>query len=199
MFYLSRSTKIFLGIMAVGAVGALGFEFISSQKGIPEDFIDARIQGAIISQNIVNLSNQSASDLEAINELDKKGEFTQATEVALKAIQESREIREQAVQLSDQVSKMTSALSEIKSFEARQAALEAISSRLALISRLINYSDSLNQLLQALQAKFSGQRGTQNNVELIISQVNAEITAINNFDRQATQAMNRFDAAVSGR
>lgn len=119
-------------------------------------------------------------------------------ELTEKVIQQSKDIRSQAVELSDQVSKMTQALSSIRSFEARQAALEAISSRLAMISRLINYSDYLNQLLSILQARFSGQPG-DHRVASIILQINAEVTAINNFNNQATQAMQRFDKIVNSR
>ncbi|MBI4085421.1 MAG: hypothetical protein HY432_02885 [Candidatus Liptonbacteria bacterium] len=198
MFHFSRQTKIFLGVFAVGIVGVLGSRLLFSNAGVPQDFINARAQGALISQNIVNLSKQSASDLEKINELDNQGNFTEATNVALKAIQESQEIRKQAVELSNQVSRMTTALSGISSFEARQAALESISSRLALISRLINYSEYLNQLLVALQAKFSGQAGDRE-VESIINQINLEVTAINSFNNQASRSMDRFDAIISGR
>lgn len=197
MFNLSQQTKNFLGFLALLLIAILGYRFISA-KSIPQDFINARIQGAIISQNIVTLSKSSADDLEKINQLDRQGNFVEATNVALETIQKSKEIRNQAVELSNQVSKMTAALSDIDSFEARQAALEAISNRLALISRLINYSEYLNQLLQTLQAKFSGSSGNHD-VELVINQVNAEVTAINNFNGQATQAMNRFDLIVNGR
>ncbi len=197
MFHFSRNTKIFLGGAALIFVGVLGFRFLSS-KSIPQDFIDARIQGAIISQNIVGLSNQSTNDLEKISQFDRQGNFVEASNVVIETIQKSKDIRSQAVELSNQVSKMTASLSGIDSFEARQAALEAISSRLALIGRLINYSEYLNQLLQALQAKFTRQ-SKNHNVESIIAQINAEVTAINSFNSQATQAMNRFDAIVNGR
>ncbi len=197
MFHFSHNTKIFLGSMALILAGVISFRFVS-WKSIPQDFVDARIQGAIISQNIVGLSNQSANDLERISRLDQQGNFVEASNVVVETIKKSKDIRSQAVELSDQVSKMTVSLSGINSFEARQAALEAISSRLALISRLINYSEYLNQLLQALQAKFAKQSG-DSNVESIIVQINAEVTSINSFNGQATQAMNRFDAIINTR
>ncbi len=183
--------------MTLGIAGIFGFRILSPNS-IPQEFIDARIQGAIISQNIVNLSNQSADDLDKISKLETQGDLTGATNAALEAIERSKGIRTQAVELSNQVSKMTASLSDISSFEARQAALEAISNRLALISRLINYSDYLNQLLVALETKFSGKSGKKE-IEKLLSQINAEVTAVNNFDRQATQDMNRFDAIVNGR
>lgn len=189
--------KISFAVIAVLVLGLFGARLWNLNGYIPKEFIDARIQGATISQSIVNLSNQSAADLESINKLDDANNFSQAMELTVKVIQQSKDIRSQAVELSNQVSKMTQALSGIDSFEARQAALEAISSRLAMISRLINYSDYLNQLLNTLQARFSGQPG-DHRVTAIIIQINGEATAINSFNNQATQAMNRFDRIVNG-
>ncbi len=196
MSYFSRRTKISFAVIAVIVFGFFGARLWNLGGSIPKEFIDARIQGATISQSIVNLSNQSVADLESINALDNTNNFSRATELTEKVIQQSKDIRSQAVDLSNQVSKMTQALSGIKSFEARQAALEAISSRLAMISRLINYSDYLSQLLSALQLRFSGKPG-DHRVAAIIIQINGEVTAINSFNNQATQAMNRFDRIVN--
>ncbi len=198
MFHFSRRTKIFLIVIASIVAVFLGNRLLDSKNSVPGEFTEARLQGAIISQNIVELSRKSTADLEAINKLDSEKNFGQALDLTLKVIQQSREIREQAVKLSDQVSKMTQALSGIKSFEARQAALEAIASQLAIISRLINYSDYLGQLLTILQARFVGQPG-DHRVATIIDQTNAEVNAINNFNNQATQAMARFDSIVDSR
>ena len=56
---------------------------------------------------------------------------------------------------------MTSDLSNINSSPAQQAALESISSRLALINELISYSNDLDHLLAILQARFSGTPATE--------------------------------------
>lgn len=197
MLYPSRQTKKFIWVIGLVIAAIIGFKFFSP-GGIPKEFTDSRIRGAMTAQNIITLSNQSVDDIGKINRLDRQGNLVEATNVALETIEKSKEIRTQAVELSNQVSKMTASLSNIESFEARQAALEAISNRLALISRLINYSDYLNQLLQALQEKFAGHAGDQKVQEAIV-QINAEVTAINNFNSQSTQAMNRFDAIVNGK
>ena len=91
---------------------------------------------------------------------------------------------------------MTKALSELKSFEARQAALEAISNHLALISRLVNYSGYLGQLLEALRGRFTGSGIQGSQVSTLVNQINTEVTAINSFNNQAVQAMQRFDNLV---
>ncbi len=171
--------------------------FLGLSGGIPKEFTDARLQGALISQNIVNLSNQSVLDLVEVNKLDQARNYTEALNSASEIIQKSQAIRDLAVQLSAQVETMTKSLSQIKSFEARQAALEAIANRLALISRLINYSGYLGQLLDVLRYKFDGGSARYSQTASLIDQINAEVRAINNFNGQATQAMERFDAAVN--
>ncbi len=164
--------------------------------GIPQAFTDARLQGAIIAQNIVNLSNQSAQDLARVNEFDQKGNAKEALRLTADLINRSKEIRDDAVSLSTQVETMTRALSEINSLDARQAALESIASRLALISRLINYSGYLGQLLDALRNHFDNNISQGPGVQTIVDQVNAEVNAINNFNAQAGQAMDRFDKLI---
>lgn len=186
---------LFAIILVVG--GGYGLNRIwGGFRGIPKEFTDARMQGAIIAQNIVNLSNQSASDLQKINELDAKGNYTGALDLTMSAIKQSQDIRDQAVELSSEVEAMTRSLSDIGSLDARQAALESIANRLALISRLINYSGYLGQLLDTLQGHFSGAAQTNTQVRALVEQLNSEVNAINNFNAQAGQAMDRFDKIV---
>jgi len=193
---MSRRLKIFLFFLVFLAVGYGISRLLRTSYGIPQTFTDARLQGAIIAQNIVNLSNQSASDLEKINELDSEHNFTEALTITTDVIRRSAEVREQAVALAGEIEKMTKALSEIDSFEARQAALESIANRLALINRLINYSNYLAQLLDVLRNRFTGKPPTDHEVANIVTQINAEVTAINSFNNQAGQAMDRFDKII---
>jgi len=185
-----------LVVLFLGGGGYFLSRFFDFSAGIPPQFVDARFQGALIAQNIVNLSNESVLDLVEINKFDQSKNFTEAINLTTEVVKQSQEIRDQAVELSSQVEIMTKALSEITSFEARQAALEAIASRLALISRLINYSGYLGQLLDTLRIRFDGGKVKSGEVTLLIDQINAEVRAINAFNNQSTQAMERFDAIV---
>ena len=78
-----------------------------------------------------------------------------------------------------------------------RAALESISSRLALINQLINYSADLSRLEEALRGRFAG-TGTTSPAEItaLVNQINTDVNAINNFNSQAGQAMDRFDGIV---
>ena len=197
---MSRRQRYLAIVFVVVFVAGGGYavsRIFGNSGGVPKDFTDARLQGAIISQNIVNLSNQSVSDLEKINQYDAQGDFTDALNLTTQVIKQSQDIRDQAVQLSAEVETMTKSLSDISSIEARQAALESISTRLALISRLLNYSGYLGQLLEALQNHFAGKPQSGAQVKALVDQINSEVNAINNFNTQAGQSMDRFDKIIA--
>lgn len=193
---MSRRITLFVVFVAIVLGGYGASRLLSFSRSIPSEFQDARLRGALIAQNIVNLSNDSGKNLEKISELDRQGQFKEALAITADAAKQSAGIRDQAVALADEIGKMTKALSGIQSFEARQAALESIASRLALLNRLINYSSYLAELTEALQNRFTGVPGAAKQVAVLVNQINAEVKAINSFNGQAGQAMDRFDAIV---
>src|SRR3989344_313526 len=114
----SRTRKlIFVVVFALMAGGGYATSRFWDVFGdeIPQAFTDARLQGAIIAQNIVNLSNQSVQDLARVNDLDHEGNTADALTLTAELITRSKDIRDEAVSLSIQVGTMTKALSEIDS------------------------------------------------------------------------------------
>ena len=194
----SRRTKLllFFGFIVVGTYLAITLAR-SFGGGVPTAFSEARMQGALIAQNIVDTSNKSVSDLEQINKFDKEGNFTEALNLITVEVSRSQDIRDQAVKLSAELEKMTTALSGLKSFEARQAALEAIGNHLSLISRLVNYSGYLGRLLEVLRNRFVGNFSDSERVTDLVNRINAEVKAINDFNAQAEEAIGRFDKLVN--
>lgn len=196
MFTFSRRTKAIIAFIVIIIVGYIVAAFWQSRNQVPQDFTAARLQGALISQTIVNTSNQSTSDLAQINQYDQEGNYTEALNLTTKLITQSEDLRNQAVALSAQVGEMTKALSSINSFPAQQAALESISSRLALINELVSYSNDLGHLLDVLQNRFTGKGATNAEVQAAVNQINTDVNAINNFNAQASAAMDQFDKIV---
>ena len=194
MSKFSRRTKLIalFVIIVIVAFGVVEF-FKAESNGVPRDFTDARAQGAIISENIVNLSNQSTAQLQQVNQLDKEGNDTQALTITTTLLANSQELRNQAVSLSAQVEQMTNSISGISSIAAQQDALKAASGELALITQLVNYSGDLGNLLDALESRFTGKGGTNAQIQALVAQVNTDVNAINNSNTQATQALAQFD------
>ena len=195
---MTRRITLLLLFVVLVAGGYEFYRFWSGYGAISEDFNNSRLQSALIAQNIVTISNQSALDLSKISELDREGKYSEAINLVTDAITQSQKIRDQAIALSTQTESMTKSLSTISSFEARQAVLESIANRLALLSRLINYSGYLSQLFDVLRARFDGNitKGQTAQIATIIQNINGEVSAINNFNNQASQAMDRFDKIV---
>lgn len=194
----SRRTKIIAAFVIIVAVGYGIALLLRSQDGVPADFTAARQQGAIIAQTIVNSSNQATQELQGISADDEQGNYAAALASTTDLINQSQGLRDEAVQLSQEVSQMTQDVSSIKSEAAQQAALESISSRLALINELITYSNNLDQLLSVLQSRFNGNAVPNGQVQNIVNGINADVTAINNLNAQAGQAMDKFDSIENG-
>lgn len=193
--------KFRIGILVAAVLAGIGVyalvDGIRFAAAVPEDFARSRQAGALISQDIVSLTGSISSDLTAINELDKEGKYEEALKLAQTAIDRSRDVRAKAVDLSKEMETMARLLPDIKSDSAREAAMQGISNRLVLIARLINYSTYLNNLLATLQDKFKvGYTITP--VAPIIVQINNEVAAINEFNKNASVAMEKFDAIVAG-
>jgi hypothetical protein len=194
MSTFSRRTKIIAAFIIIVAAGYGLVLFWQSQNGVPENFTVARTQGAIIAQTIVNDSNQSTDGLNAINKYDQEGDYTDALASTTALINQSTGLRTEAVQLAVQVQKMSTEIPNIKSTDAQQAAIQSMTNRLALINELITYSNDLDHLLAVLQARFSGTPQPNGEVANIVSQINADVNMINNFNTQAGQAMDKFDS-----
>ena len=194
MSTFSRRTKIIAAFIIIVAVGYGLVLFWQWQNGVPASFTAARVQGAIIAQTIVNDSNQSTDGLNAINKYDQEGDYTDALASTTALINQSAGLRNEAVQLAAQVQQMSTDIPNIKSSDAQQAAVQSMTNRLAVINELITYSNDLDHLLAVLQSRFSGTPQPNTEVANIVSQINADVNMINNFNTNAGQAMDKFDS-----
>ena len=193
MLTFSRKTTLVAVFIIIIVAGYGIATYWQGRNRIPASFTNARNQGALIAQAIVSTSNSSTAALAQIDQYDKEGNYSQALTLTQGLVSQSQTLRNQAIDLSNQIAAMTQSLSGVKDFAAQQDALEAISSHLALINGLVNYSGDLGKLLDTLQARFRGQPGTNQEVTTLVAQINIDINAINNFNNQATQAMAAFD------
>jgi hypothetical protein len=195
---MSQRTKIIVFFVIILVVGSGAAALLwQNENRIPQSFTDARLKGAAIAESIVQTSSSSTAELAQVNTLDNQGSYTDALTKTTELVTQSQALRDQAVQLSSQIGAMTQALSGVNSTEARQAAFEGIADQLALINQLINYSGDLDRLLLTLQNHFTGKAWRANDVTAEVNQINTDVNAINNFNAQATQAMQRFDQIVN--
>ncbi|MEK7187752.1 MAG: hypothetical protein AAB691_02820 [Patescibacteria group bacterium] len=199
MDQLSRRSKVVIAFVVMVIGGGVLTYLMGASRGVSPAFTEARMQGALIAQGIVDISTKSTASLEEINKLDRAGKYAEALTLTNQLIEKNKEIKERAIALSKELEAMTKALESIESEQARDLALRSISSRLAMISRLIQYSDSTAKLLETLKLRFSGgSYGQTTNIKALIEEINAQVNAINNFDREARDSINQFDTITSG-
>jgi hypothetical protein len=179
-------------VLTAGFFARLGM----SSDVVPTRFLEARQGGSEVSQEIVELSNRFSGELAEINRLDQEKKYAEALDLTTNMVQRIPEMRNKATDLTKELDKMTSSLLEIQSEEARQAAVNAITNRMALIGRLFSYSDYLLQLSQALQDRFV-QRPNYQSVEELTTRINSEVQAVNIFNKEASEAMDRFDQIMT--
>ena len=154
----------------------------------------ARQEAASIALVIVGMSDQSATNIDRISELDAEHKYREALTLVTDEIQRNNEARQKAIELSNQLEKMANNLSGIYPVSSAQVALQAVSSETTLISRLITYNDYLNQLLDVLRRKFAGQIDG-NEVPELVQKINNEAQAINDLNREFNDQMKIFDNA----
>jgi hypothetical protein len=189
MLFVSAFALLLVGYFVIRGV-------LAARNAVPADFQESRSRGAVISQDIVNISNEINEKIVQINELEKAKKYKAALTAIGEVEQDAQTVRDRAADLSKELKIMAENLESISPEEARQEALDSISYRLDLLNHLITYTEQLNQLSVTLTRRLENQRTPVGNIPLLIGQINEEIKAINNFNSLAGQAMDRFDAVV---
>lgn len=196
-FYLKipRRVRILVAFLIIILAAYFLIRFLFAEtRNIPPDFLKARQQASLIAADIVQISNQSSQNIDQIAKLDEEQQYTEALTLVSNELEKNNEARRKAVDLSNQLEQMARNLADISPASASQIALEAVSSETTLISRLINYNDYLNQLLDVLRNKFLG-KSDGDGVSDLIKKINNEAQAINDLNQQFNDTMKQFDSA----
>ena len=191
-----RGKKFYLifVLLILGSYWLINFSYTKSIN-IPEAFNLSRMQTALISEEIINLSNQIKTGVSKVNELeekkDYKGAFNTLSEINLKILN----VRAKAFELSKDLQTMTLELNNIKAGGAEKFALASITNRVTIINHLINYTDYLSQLNSALEKRFYG-KDNKDEILSLINKINAEVDAINEANEKAKTDIQKFDEAL---
>lgn len=191
-----KSKKLYILLILIGVLVYGLTQLISSgDVFISKDFDFSRKQSALIAQDIVNLSTEIKNDISKINDLDKEKKYKEAFNLLNETNLKILDIRQKAIELSKALEIMTKELNNIKAKGNERWAIVAVTNRLTIISRLINYSDYLFDLNLALQKRFYGE-DNKKEIEDLIQKINMEATAINEANQKAMEAMQKFDEAL---
>lgn len=185
------------GVLLLSGVLIVGLYSLLSVKFVPEEFSAARIKGAKIAEEIIAQQAFTLGSLEKIGQYNKEKNYTEALLLISNELIKNRDANIKAIQLSSQLEKMAAAIAAVRPAKARFFITEAVTSEVALVSRLLNYNSYLAQLFEVLREKFStGNGGSTGRVQDLINKINDEIKAINELDVRFNGSLQQFDAIV---
>jgi len=167
------------------------FRASSQSFKLPDSFITARDEASRISQEIVDLTNQTNEIIKEANVSDLAGDRKNETVFLInKARQINNKAYDKAFELSLAVQKMAEVLSEIKNRQVQQIAYEAISLELALISDFIVYTQRLNQFFDFLtNAVLTNKKADRQATASALEEVNEKIRSVNNLNQEFLKKM----------
>jgi hypothetical protein len=195
MKHTYRRLSIFVIAILIIAGGYFGYRLYSvAQRSVPQEFSEARSQGAIISEKIISNSNDIAASVAKLSSTTSTP--AQASSTLGEVLTKTTEVHNQAIELAATLETMTKAVQGIRLAEAQQAALQAISQRLNLVSRLINYTDDINRLATAIRLHLKTNSQNSKEIANLIRQINSEVAAANSLSTQADESMAKFDALL---
>lgn len=191
---IPRRIKILIAFILIILVAYFFVRIITPDpKNIPEEFLRAKQQSALIAKEIVDISGQTSDNIKDISELDKQQKYEEALKLVSQEIEHNRQAREKAISLSNQLEIMAKNISAIQPLSLSQAAVQAVSYETTLISRLISYNDYLVQLLEILKNKFSGEeKNADGKIAELITKINTEAQTINDLNDQFNSAMEKI-------
>ena len=190
-----RRLLIFVVALLVIAGGYFGYRLYAvSQRSVPQEFSEARSQGVIISEKIISNSNDIAILVAKLSSTTSTP--AQASSTLGEVLVKVDEVHSQAVELAATLETMIKAVQDIRMAEAQQAALQAISQRLNLVSRLTNYTDDINRLATAIRLHLKTNAQNSKEIANLIRQINSEVAAANSLSGLADESMAKFDALL---
>ena len=195
---ITRNTRVALVtliilIIAV-AVYFLAQDLWRGTRNVPEEFVEARIDGAVTARKIVFLAHQSLAGLEQISQFDEKKNYGSALGLVAQELERNSQARLEAVVLSSQLGTMATLLSAIEPSKARILATEAVGYEVQLVNHLISYHETLNDLFSLLKGKFEGRiHNSEQKVKRLVGEINKEIKIINRLNQKFDSSMEKFD------
>ncbi len=180
-------------VLAIAAL-ALFIGYSVGSGTPPKQFLEARIQAVGASNNLAQLVNNSVNNLTKVGEYERTGDDTKALDLIGFEATQKQEKQNAAVLFATYLNQMAKSVPDINSEIARADALSAITSGVAMVSRIISYNENLDKLFTALQQKIlkgSAIAGTE--IATLTTNLNSDAQAINTLSQDFNAALTQFD------
>lgn len=191
---IKRKVFILLSVIVAGIVLVYVFAFSGEKAKPPANFQETRAHAALISQDIVNLTEKTGEKIKNMNIPEIGGGIEEALALIRDARSTNAESYKKASELALDLQKLASMLDQIEPDISKQLAYEAVATELALVSELIAYTENLNTFLDSLATLIINRDlRSESQVQLNLRLVNEKITRINKINKEFIKKMEEFD------
>ncbi|MEK7651237.1 MAG: hypothetical protein AAB377_01775 [Patescibacteria group bacterium] len=186
--------KIILAVGAILIVAGLLAYLLSSLEGvvIPADFTAARQKAAIVSQDIVNITNETGKSIELANRAESEGDLQRILGLIEEAKKSNTLAYQKAFELSQSIQQMAESLKGVQSVS-QQIGFEAVAMELSLVSEFISYTGTLNDFLNNLAKSVSNGTANGGTIGDNLRDINNRVVLINALNRNFADKMAAFD------
>jgi len=161
---------------------------------LPQNFLLSRKTAALISQNIVDLTNKTSDKISAANKADLAGDKTNARVLIEDAQTTNKEAYRAAAQLADQLKILTESLSQMKSMDSQRLAYNAVATELSLVTEFVVYTQNLNDFLEKLIVSMETDvQVSKDDIASALKKTNDSAKKINNLNAEFNDRMARLD------
>jgi len=188
-----------LGVVAITFAAIIGFSFIPREKFvIPESFAEARMNGAVIADFLNEFSSSSVNTISEIEKKDKAGKYDEALNLTIQELERVEVARAKTIELLGELERMASSLPSVPNNDAQALGMQAITTEISLVDKLLNYNENTRALLDVLRKKFTSYTPENFNAETekITKEMNDNVIAINELNRKYQTLMGEFDGKL---
>jgi len=162
---------------------------------MPMEFSEARLKGAEIAEFLNEFSANSIRTIEEIKIKDEASLYGEALELTIKESENVQEARTKMIALLGELERMAASLPSVPYDEAQSLGMQAISTEISLVDKLLNYNEKLKSLLDVLRMKFTSYTPDKFDEQMseITRSLNEDALAINELNRKYQNLMEEFD------
>jgi hypothetical protein len=164
---------------------------------LPQDFIIARQNAAVVSQRIVDLTSATRDKINAANISELAGDNNKTQQFIGEARTTNNEAYQSASNLAEFLKNLAGSLSTLQSTASQRIAYQAIATELSLVSEFIVYTQNLNSFLDALSAAGEGNTPARKTaIEATLKKTNNSARIINDLNKEFLSRMASFDKSL---
>ncbi len=197
----NRQTKMIAVASVLVLILLFTFVYLTRKSGggnpadnLPQNFLLSRKTVALISQNIVDLTNKTSDKITAANTADNAGDKTNARVLIEDAQVMNKEAYRAAAQLADQLKILTESLSQMKSLDSQRLAYQAVATELSLVTEFVVYTQNLNDFLEKLIVSMETDvKVSKSDIAGALKNTNDSAKKINSLNAEFNDRMVRLD------